>query len=363
MSNEISPIPTWRGRIIAILVGLFLLVVASEGILRIVMPNWREYHSARFMTVTSVPGYGGTSMGRPGFDGWFSQNNGDFRVHIHINDFGLRNDEPVAAADNRIWILGDSMSFGWGVERNESYGQILASRLGFPTYNIATPGSSVCGWQALYARMPKQLHPAAIVVGLTIENRVMILDCAANARDTPARGSFDIPSLSLGSIKYSMTQHFALYNFLAVSLKRVSLVEMILIKIGVINQPQGLTRVRDSAEVPKMIETTANEIRRLRAMTPTDRPFLVVLFPARFEIRDGNEHFRRVRSGVAAALSRDGISILDLLPEFKAAGFEATHFVHDGHWNANGHRIAGEAIARWFKAHPLTTPSRNANSQ
>ena len=362
MSKEINPSPTWRGRIIAILVGLFLLVVASEGILRIAMPNWREYHSARFMTVTSVPGYGDTSMGRPGFDGWFSQNNGDFRAHIHINDFGLRNNEPVAAADNRIWILGDSMSFGWGVERNESYDQILAGRFGFPTYNIATPGSSVCGWQSLYARMPKQLHPAAIVVGLTIENRVVILDCAANARHAPAQGSFDISSLSWTEIKYSMTQHFALYNFLAVSLKRVDLAAAVLEKIGVINRPQGLPHVPDAAKVPKMIESTANEIRRLRAMTPADRPFLVVLFPSRFEIRDDNEHFRRKRSGVAAALSRHDIPTLDLLSEFKAAGFASTHFTHDGHWNAKGHRIAGEAIASWFAAHPLTTPPRNANN-
>ena len=342
---------TWRGRIVAVLIGLFFLAVASEVLLRILMPTWREYHSWRFMTLVSVPGHGVTSMGVPGFDGWFSQNNGDFRARIQINEFGLRNDEPVAAADGRIWILGDSMSFGWGVERREIYTQALADRLGFPAYNVATPGSNVCGWQALYARMPKEIHPAAVVVGLTIENRMGIFDCAAEAGNTLLPPAYGLDFISLQGIKSLLTEHAALYNFFAVSLKRVNIVHAAMIKAGLINKPgEILLHGHDPAQAPEMIASTAKELRRLRAMAPADRPFLVVLFPARFELRDDLGHFRRLRLGIAAALAEHGIQTLDLYPDFKAAGFEATHFAHDGHWNARGHRIAGDAIARWFAA-------------
>ena len=358
MTDEPIPPVTWHGRIIATGVGLLFLAVAAEVLLRFLMPNWHEYHSGWFMAQVTVPGYGTTSMGVPGFNGWFSQNNGDFRARIRINEFGLRNDQPVAAADGRIWILGDSMSFGWGVERDESYAQVLADRSGFPTYNVATPGSNVCGWQALYARMPKELRPAAIVVGLTIENRMGIFDCAAagqNTAKTEVDESFDLSRIA---IKSFLTRHLALYNFLTVSFKRVDLVTTALTRIGVISDPHGLIlHGQDPTKVPEMIAATANELRRLRAMAPADRPFLVVLFPARFEIRDGNEHFRRTRTGMAEALAQRGIETLDLFPEFKAAGLEATHFAHDGHWNPRGHRIAGEAIARWFAAHPPVSPS------
>lgn len=350
MTNP-PPSMTWRGRIIATGIGLLFLAVAAEILLRVLMPNWREYHSGWFMAHVTVPGYGTTSMGVPGFDGWFSQNNGDFRARIRINAFGLRNDEPVAAADGRIWILGDSMSFGWGVERDETYTRVLADRSGLPTYNVATPGSNVCGWQALYARMPKELHPAAVVVGLTIENRMGIFDCAAAAQiaaKPEVDESFDLSPIA---IKGFLTRHLALYNFLTVSLKRVDVITTALTKIGVINDPHGLIlHGQDPAKIPEMIASTADEIHRLRAMTPADRPFLVVLFPARFEVRDGTEHFRRTRTGVAETLARRGIAVLDLFPEFKAAGLETTHFAHDGHWNANGHRIAGQAIALWFAA-------------
>lgn len=336
-------------------------VLVLEGMARLLMPQWRDFSSGRFLTLVDVPGHGTTSIGTPGFDGWFAQNNGDFRAHIRINAFGLRNDEPVAAADGRIWILGDSFSFGWGVERAESYTQVLADRLGFPTYNVATPGSSVCGWQALYARMPKELHPAAVVVGLTIENRVGIFNCIADAKAVVR--AEEPGAVSLQAVKAFLTRHTALYNVISVSLKRIDAIETILTKAGLIKDPaQIIFHGHDPAAADQMIATTAAELARLRAMTPKNIPFVVVLFPARFELRDGTGYFRRLRIGMTEALAQRGIETLDLYPEIKAAGLEATHFAHDGHWNPRGHRIAGEALARWFAGHPPVPPTTRPRS-
>jgi len=321
-------------------------ILILEGAVRILMPEWRNFSSARFLTSVEVPGYGITSIGTPGFDGWFSQNNGDFRTRIRINAFGLRNDEPVAAADGRIWVLGDSFSFGWGVAREESYTQVLADQLGFPTYNVATPGSSVCGWQALYARMPKGIRPAAVVVGLTIENRVALLDCAATAMAPQPEES---TVLSLLAVKAFLTRHAALYNVVSVSLKRIEIINTILVKVGLIEDPSRIIlHGHDSAKADAMIAATAIEIDRLRTLVPKGIPFVVVLFPARFELRDQSGYFRYLRLGITEALAWRRISTLDLFSAIQGAGLEATHFSHDGHWNARGHRIAGEAIARWF---------------
>ncbi|MBI1986249.1 MAG: hypothetical protein HYS64_06160, partial [Rhodospirillales bacterium] len=80
-----SPIPespTVKGRLIALALGLVLLVVTSEAILRFAMPHWREFFSGWFMSTVQVPDHGTVTTGRPGFDGHFAQNNGDFRVRI-----------------------------------------------------------------------------------------------------------------------------------------------------------------------------------------------------------------------------------------------------------------------------------------
>ena len=45
------------------------------------------------------------------------------------------------------------------------------------------------------------------------------------------------------------------------------------------------------------------------------------------------------------------IPFIDPLPQFQELGFEATHFIHDGHWSATGHRLAAEETATWLRAH------------
>ncbi|MDP1908384.1 MAG: hypothetical protein Q8K85_08785, partial [Hyphomicrobium sp.] len=55
----------------------------------------------------------------------------------------------------------------------------------------------------------------------------------------------------------------------------------------------------------------------------------------------------RVHKALVAALTARGIAILDLRPLFEAGGTPLIyHFNNDGHWNARGHALAGEAIAK-----------------
>ncbi|OAN49225.1 hypothetical protein A6A04_03680 [Paramagnetospirillum marisnigri] len=340
--------------------GLLVLLVVAEVALRILMPQWREFYSGWFMTEISVPGHSNVTVGVAGFDGYFSQNNGDFRSHMRINGFNLRNDEPVAAADGRLWVIGDSMSFGWGVQRDEMYSSRLAVELGVPTYNVAGPGSNVCGWQSLYARMPKDVRPSAVVVGLTVENRVGIFDCKAAAMDAkpPVPERMELGSLANPiMIKRWFTSHSALYNFFAVSLKRVGLGEALLTRLGVIVDPNALmTHGRDVTRGAEMVASTATELAKLRAMIPADVPFVVAVFPARYEIRDDNEFYSSLRTGMHAELAQRGIASIDLLADFKAAGWQPTHFAHDGHWSALGHKVAGAAISKWLVENKFVPP-------
>ncbi len=56
-----------------------------------------------------------------------------------------------------------------------------------------------------------------------------------------------------------------------------------------------------------------------------------------------------------ALAAREGFPILNLAPAFQAYADERRVFLHgfgrdlgNGHWNEEGHRLAGETIARWL---------------
>jgi hypothetical protein len=352
MNEEVRVTPL--GVAIALVVGLIFLVGLAELGLRIFQPHWRDYDSARFMTPFTQSGRPGMTIGRAGFDGWFAQNNGDFRHSIRINEFGLRSDEPVTAAQRRIWILGDSMTFGWGVEAKDRYGDKLAAALGRPTYNIAAPGADVCGYQTLLARMPKELKPEAVVMGLVLENDALAnYDCSGKAQ--PAAVSLEAPtnpsplSLALGWTKGTLTQNSALYNTAVPALKRVRWVNDLFLAAGLIKPEHGYKRFFGDHEVDLVAKSTVSAITRVRDLLPAGVPLIVLVIPARFEIRDNDPIYKALRLAVIEELNKLGIPNVDPFAGFKAAGFAPTHFIHDGHWSPLGHEIAAGALTEWFK--------------
>ncbi len=345
---------TWTGRLVALGIGLVLALAVAEGVLRVAMPHWQDFYSGRFMREIVVPEFGTVATGRPGFDGHFAQNNGDFRVRVAINAFGLRNPEPVDAADGRIWIVGDSMAFGWGVEQDEMYSSVIGKTVGVPAYNIASPGTNVCGYQALVARMPDGVEPAAMIVGLILENDIGVYDCRAAARKTA--GKEEAESIGSGTLKGLLTRHSALYNFLAVVLKRVEPVRDALTALGVIRESHGYVRKLDEGAVTAAVARTADEIAALRDMLPRGTSFAVLQAPARFEIASDDAFFRKLRLSMAAALADRGIAVIDPYEAFRRAGFGATHFAHDGHWSPKGHAVAAAAAAGWLTEQGIGRP-------
>ncbi len=345
--------PTILGALVALVVGTLIMGGVAEVILRLLMPHWNEFHSGHFIERTTVPGFRTVAIGRAGFDGHFAQNNGDFRHRIRINAFGLRNADPVSAAHERVWVVGDSMAFGWGVERDQTYTAILARESATGTYNVASPGTDVCGYQALVARMPEGLSPRAVVIGLILENDIADYDCAPKPAATkPEKGKSS--SISLKSIKEGLTGHSALYNFLAVAVKRVDVLSEALVAVGLIEGVHKEKHLFPPAEMVTRVRRTAEELAELAAMLPPAVPMAVLIAPARFEIRDDHPFYRDLRLSMVDALNRRGIQVIDPIAQFKEAGFAPTHFSHDGHWSPLGHEIAGKAAAKWVKENLAT---------
>jgi len=248
-------------------------------------------------------------------------------------------------------MLGDSMTFGWGVERAETFTAKTQLLTGFKTYNVAGPGNDVCAYQALADRMSEAARPRAVVVGLIVENDVQVYDCREQARQHAANKSEseELSFRSLVAIKYALTGYSALYNVVATSIKRVPWLVEGLISIGLVSRQHKTRNVFDDRELSMRSRTTAEEVARIREFLPRSTKFVVVVVPARFELRDEHSLFKKARLGVAAALRDKGVAVIDLYDPFKKAGFAPTHMVHDGHWSPQGHLVAARAISDWLK--------------
>lgn len=351
------------GAVAAIGVGILFLIAIAETGTRILYPHWSEFYSERFIQLETRKGHRSFWIGKPGFDGHFAQNNGDFRHALRINGFGLRNNEPVERANGRVWMLGDSMTFGWGVEHRDSFTGIVASRHGIDTYNVGSPGNDVCGYQMLVDRMPKDLKPRAIVVGLIIENDISLDDCRARAQAEINQGgrAADSSLRSWLAIKYMLTGYSALYNVVVASAKRLPWLVEGLTRLGVIARPHHTKNVFSGNETEQGVRTTVDEIERILDYLPPGTPMVVAVVPARFEIRDKDPYFRDIRTSILRLLAQKNIATINLYPVFESAGFAATHFVHDGHWSPAGHAIAADAIAAWLAANGImrAAPAKN----
>jgi len=334
------------GNLLAALFGLILAVGLAEVAARVMFPRWDEFDSSRFITVAKVADWPDVPIGRPGFDGWFSQNNGDFRSHVRINSFGLRNDEPETAAAGRLWAVGDSFTFGWGVERDQIMGAVAGKVLDLPWYDVASPGTDLCGYRTLIARMPAEARPKAVLVGLTIENDVMDYDCMGRRTLAPVEAAGEgLRPPPLIWFKHGLTRISALYNFMAVSVKRVGSLQALLIELRLIDAPNHGKRMFEEGRMDAVLVSTADEVGRLRDMLAPATPLVVVIIPARQDLMEDDPFYRRQRQDMVRLLSERGIAAVDPMPLFRPHGVGAIHFAHDGHWSALGHRLAGEAAA------------------
>ncbi len=338
-----------------LLVSTAVAVGAAELASRVSFPGWAEFDNSRFMqTVLDPHNSRPFAMGRPGFSGYFAQNDGDFRVRIDINRSGFRNDAPVTAAEGRVWAIGDSFTFGWGVDARDSFASVAARLATSETYNVASPGTDVCGYQSLARQLLSKARPRAVVVGLVIENDLAVYDCDGKVAEDPSAAA---PSNRLVSVKLWLTGRSALYNLIAISIKKNPELVRALEAIGVVAVPHVDHRHLVSLDSHRVAASTADEIVRLRDMFPSGTPYAVLVIPSRFELMNHDKPWVERRKAIVRELAGRGIDVIDPTDALDSAGFQAVHFAHDGHWSRYGHEIAGQQMAVWIGRQIATMPA------
>ncbi len=308
---------------VAIVVGLGLL----EALTRLFFPAFDP--SGRFELGHPL---GSLTVGTPGTSARQVKNTGDYDVAVRINRHGLRDDKDIAgAAPGDVVFLGDSFTWGWGVEAAERFSDRAQALTGRRVFNLATP-ADITGYAALldYAQSLGALI-GDVVVAVCMENDLGLYDSV----DAPPHGQ-------TVDWKGWLAERSAAYLLLTTMIQQTPALKVLAVRAGAI--VPNFAGVALNTYDAKVIEASADQLQRLSNRYPT----LVVLIPSRaLWIGDNRAEEDRVHKALVAALIQRGIAVLDLRPLMEAGGAPlAYHFANDGHWNARGHALAAEAIAK-----------------
>ncbi|MBX9944300.1 MAG: hypothetical protein K2Y40_09495 [Reyranella sp.] len=327
-----------RAAVAALLVAVSVAagLAVLEGLTRLLFPAFDPSGQIVFDHAA-----GPLMLARPGSAVRQAKNTGDFDVAVAINRHGLRDAKDIARATaDDLAVVGDSFAWGWGVEATERFSDQLERLTGRTTYNLATP-ADLDGYGALldYAKS-LGARIGQVVVAVCLENDLHLYGTDAPSDDDVGRPSW----------KGWLTGHSAAYRLLTTVAHQTPWLKTLAVHAGaIVPNLKGISRNSYAADV---IDSSAD---RLAAIGRQYR-LLVVLIPSRaLWVGDNRAVEDRVHAAFAAALAQRGVRVLDLRPLFEAGGTPlAFHFANDGHWNARGHRLAAEAVARC-----LTQPAGN----
>lgn len=309
----------------AVVVGLGL----CEGLTRLFLPAFDP--SGRFEFDYPV---GSLILGRPGTVARQAKNTGDYDVPVRINMHGLRDDNDVSTATAEdIFVVGDSFTWGWGVEASDRFSDRLQILTGRRTFNLSTP-TDIEGYAELLA-YARSLGARAdrVVIAVCMENDLHRYAARPDAGASPP---------DTVSIRHWLSTHSALYLFALTVVHQTPWLRALAVQAGLITP--NLEGIGGNEDDPRIVEASADRLleiaRRYRA--------LVVLIPSRaLWVGPSRAVEDRVHRAFAAALRQRGIDVLDLRPVLEAKGTPlAYHFANDGHWNPAGHALAAEAISQ-----------------
>ena len=284
-----------------------------------------------------------------------TKNAGDYDVSVSFNALGLRESKDYYGSDpSSYFVVGDSFSFGWGVEEDDRYSNVLQSILRVPVYNISAPSANLRSYGTLIRYAARHgAHIRRIVVGVCMENDLANYDQG----DPPVvygatNGTPDVKSrLShlLNIAKNKLAHDSAIYLALTTVVHQSASLRALAVRHGLITD--NLAGMYRNEYFQPAIDSSVALLRHLDEQFET----IVVIVPSRgLWVGPNRQEEDRVHTAFVASLRAAGVSVLDLRPVMESSADPLQfHFRNDGHWNREGHRLAAQQIARFI----METPS------
>lgn len=362
-------LPSMRGlalRLGAALVSTLVTLLLLEGALALVAPQPFAVGAAEVMDADPNVSY----RLRPGSVSRLHRG-----IVAHINGQGYRDHElaPRRPGELRILAIGDSFTFGTNVADDEPYPQVLEALLAadgtrpVEVINTGVPGWGPVQYAAFYEHEGRALAPDLVLVGLYVGNdaysphrRIGQVRLTAVSGHRVARASLDDPLLPWRLLLYDHSHLYRLiHNRTQLASRDFRRADCEEFSPAVVALERSYLRVhqRRGARSEKATAAAVDQLLRIaRAAQADGAPTLVVLIPDEMQVHpslreavlegraSGGYDFSMPQSLIAERLERQGVAVVDLLPDLRAA--DVCLHMNDIHWTPEAHRLAAEVLER-----------------
>jgi hypothetical protein len=310
---------------------------------------------------------------RPGSGGRMKSR--EYDVAYRVNALGMRDDEPRSGETGGILLLGDSFMEGYGVNRGEVLADRLEKILGVRVSNAGVKSYSPLLEYLYLAHRGLALRPDTVVLFFDLSDpandeyysrRLLCDDSGLPLAIRPRRSGLWNPMTP--SARW-LDDHSALYAYLLhMALKYFPESDADIGYAGAAKDLQPLWPGRDDIPDTAFANGYARSFEYLRAirdlLAQNGVAVLVVVYPYGHQVAANAWQEGRLAHGFPPGVSSDRpmrfmeswcgenrIPCLSLGPVFRAHPDPGPlYFVHDGHWTAEGHRVAAEAVAEWMRS-------------
>lgn len=314
---------------------------------------------------------------KPNAEGIYAMS--DSKTQIEINSKGIRDksyDYKKPEGIKRIVVLGDSFTWGYGVEEKNIFTEILEDEL-FKNIQVINMGVSGYGSDQELLFLEEEgimYNPDLVVVAFYVGNDITnninsiqynhpkpmyVLDDEDNKlilTNTPVPQKEEWLEVKnndnvtiLLSFKRFMSHHSHAYAFISDRIVSSPNLLNLFKKIGIADKrttPMGEAVLKHRLELdPYGWNLTKAILKEIDTVAKANNAkTFVIIIPTREQV---NKNWDSEINGALVDFGKESnIPVLDLLPEFRehAKNGEQLYFKIDGHWNANGHKLAAELI-------------------
>ena len=319
----------------------------------------------------------------------------EYRTRVVTNAYGFRDDPFVlrkASGVYRVLTIGDSFTFGWGVEAEQAWPSVLerelATRLRRPVEILNAGGASgfATTSQFLFLRRElDRLQPDLVVLGFTTHNDItdelQIAFAEVDSAGLPLHARHLTGSDVVNEHGMRVTQKGTPLRYRLPIVNQSHAIRLLGRIRGWRLRARGLSHARSyQRDYSPEMQAARGRVARLLAGADSlakahGAGFAVMVIPSipQVDAAADPEALGYVAPGATLAdmdydqpqrellplLDKYGTAYLDLRPELRGAlaSGRRLYYRYDGHWTPAGHRVAARAFADWLMRSGLVPDS------